>query len=128
MLEIKPSTDRLMIARYCKKCGIVPGEAFYLYTAADSGELLAAALFEVLSDRVSILHYETQEGQDPFLMDGILRAGLQYASRFGIENGCIPENLRYEHRALFAKLNYPAPPVFNITNFFAKYKNCKSDL
>lgn len=128
MLEIKACTDKRQVTAYCRKCGRVPGEDFYLYLASDGGEALASALFQVLSAEVRVLYYEAADPQDASLMDGVLRAGLNYASRFGIPKGCIPEALRYEHRALFAQLNYPTAQVFDILNFFQKYKNCVNHL
>jgi hypothetical protein len=124
LLEIKACTDRTQINALCKACGLLPSEAFYIYRAENGGEEIGAALFEVLSDSVHIVFYAAADPEDPWLFDGILRAGLNYAAQFGLEKGCIPEYLRYQHRALFSRLNYPSAQVFNITNFFQKYKNC----
>lgn len=128
MLEIKPSLDNRLIAAYCKKCGKLPGPEFYLYQATNRGEQLAAALFEVTSDRVSVLWYQAEDEGDFYLLDAVLRAGLNYAAEHGISTGCLPEEFRQAHSASFAKMNYPAQSVFDITNFFAKYKNCNSQM
>lgn len=124
MLEIKPCLDKTVIAPYCKRCGRLAGDAFYLYRATDGEEVLAAGLFQVESSRVVVVYYEGAQ-EDHFLFDGILRAGLNYAAEQGIELGYIPEEFRQAHKAMFQKLNYPASPEMNITNFFQKYKNCK---
>lgn len=125
MLQITLCLDKPALAPYCKKCGKLVSEAFFLYRAVDRDQVLAAGLFEVFSESVQIVHYEESGDGDPFLLDGILRAGLNYASSFGIDRGCIPEVLRYTHRRLFNKLNYPPQPEFGISNFFQKYKNCR---
>lgn len=124
MLTITPCLDKQMVASYCKKCRKPYSAAYYLYLAQNREELLGAALFEVGSDAVSVLFYEAADPADAFLFDGVVRAGLNYANQQGLENGVIPEEFRHAHRELFAKLNYPAQPQFNINNFFAKYKNC----
>jgi hypothetical protein len=123
MLEIKPSTQMDQIKSYCLKCDRAPSEAFYLYTALDRGDILAAGLFEMLSDKVQVVYYEGDDN-DPFLFDGVLRAGLNYAADQGVENGYIPEAFRQTHKDKFARLNYPPSPQLNIVNFFKKYKNC----
>ncbi len=125
MLEIKLCTDKKRIAAYCKKLGIIFSEAFYLYTAVNRGGELAACLFEVGSDAVCARLYECADPEDYWLFDGMLRAGFNYASEQGIAKGCIPEELRALHESLFNRLNYPAAPEFDITNFFKKYKNCR---
>lgn len=124
MLTITPSVEKAVVAEYCKRCKRPYSEAFYLYRAEDRGETLAVCLFEVGASEVRVLLYEGADQDDLYLFDGLLRAGLNYASEHGIENGCIPEEFRQRHEALFAKLNYPVQRVFNITNFFSKYKNC----
>jgi len=123
MLEIVPNVDDRMLAVYCRKCGKLHGPSFYLYLAVDGGETLAAGLFEVESDKVNVVYYESRE-DDPYLFDAILRAGLNYASEHGITQGHLPEHFRGEHKAYFAKLNYPPQSTFDITNFFRKYKSC----
>lgn len=124
MLTITPCLDRDVIAPYCRACKCAYSESFYLYRARNGGETLAAALFEVGGDKVTVRLYEAAEPNDAFLFDGVLRAGLNYAAGQGIENGMIPEQFRALHGELFVKLNYPVQPTFNITNFFQKYKNC----
>lgn len=125
MLEIKPCTHTKELAEYCRKCGKIPDEAFYLYVAEDKGKRLAACLFEVESGGVRVLLYECEDESDYWLFDGMLRAGFNYAWEQGITAGFIPERFRIKHQRFFAKLNYPAQPEFDITNFFQKYKNCK---
>ncbi len=125
MLEIKLCTDKKQIAAYCKKLGTMFGEAFYMYTAMNKNELLAACLFEVESDAVRARLYECADQDDYWLFDGMLRAGFNYAFEQGIARGRIPEEFRALHESLFKKLNYPAAPEFDITNFFKKYKNCR---
>lgn len=125
MLEIKPCTERKKIAEYCKKCGELPDEAFYLYLAVSREEQLAACLFKVSGDCVTARFYECADEGDYWLFDGMLRAGFHYAYEQGIPTGCIPESFRAERQRLFSKLNYPITPEFDITNFFKKYKNCK---
>lgn len=124
MLTITPCLDKSIVSSYCKKCRQVYSAALYLYIAEDRGQSLGAALFEIGGDRVRIVYYEAADPADAFLFDGIMRAGLNYASQQGLANGLIPEDFRYTHRELFAKLNYPVQPLFDITNFFSKYKNC----
>jgi hypothetical protein len=103
----------------------LPGEAFYLYIAENSGKTIASCLFEVGGDSVAFLLYECEDKDDYWLFDGMLRAGFNYAFEHGISTGCIPEEQRMRYAGLFARLNYPAAPEFDITNFFKKYKNCK---
>ncbi len=124
MLEIKPCLTSAEVAAYCKKCGKLPGPAFYLYRAQDRGQTLAAALFEVESDRVSPVYYECAPGEGAALFDAVLRAGFHYAAGQGIPAGALPEVFRAAHRGYFACLNYPAQSRFGIENFFAKYKAC----
>lgn len=128
MLELKKCTDKKLFTQYCKKCGKIPDESFFMYIASDRDKLLAAALFEVECESVSVLMYECADSSagetDYWLFDGIMRAGFNYASEQGIETGCISESFRLEWHKLFEKLNYPAAAEFNITNFFKKYKNC----
>ena len=123
MLEIIPNLDDKLLAVYCKKCGKLHGPSFYLYLAIDRGETLAAGLFEVESNRVNVVYYESVE-EDPHLFDAVLRAGLNYAAEHGISKGYLPEPFRSHHRTFFAKLNYPPQSLFDITNFFRKYKSC----
>ncbi|MCL2856800.1 MAG: hypothetical protein FWE19_03630 [Oscillospiraceae bacterium] len=123
MLEIKPCTDLKLLAEYCGKCGKMPGPQFYLYLAKKGELLLAAGLFEIGSSSVDAVFYQGDE-TDPWLLDAVLRAGLNYAASHDIPTGRLPEEFRQEHRTLFAKLNYPPQAEFNITNFFGKYKNC----
>ncbi|MGI6404436.1 MAG: hypothetical protein ACOX0K_09600 [Oscillospiraceae bacterium] len=123
MLEIIPNLDDKLLALYCKKCGKLHGPSYYLYLAIDRGETLAAGLFEVESDQVNVVYYESVE-EDPYLFDAVLRAGLNYAAEHGITKGHLPEPFRSAHRAFFAKLNYPPQSTFDITNFFRKYKSC----
>ena len=123
MLEITPSFDAGLLAKYCKQCEKLPGPAFYLYLAKDREAQLAAGLFEIFSDRVEAVFYEG-DGDDPHLFDAVLRAGLNYAAGQGIQTGRLTEGFRQRYAALFAPLNYPDWPEFDITNFFAKYKNC----
>lgn len=122
MLEIGLCLDKKAINAACKQAGRVYSEAFYLYRATDRGEVLASVLFEVLSDCVKTVCY--LGGDDPFLFDGLLRAGFHYAEGQGIETGWIPDEFRDAYAILFAPLNYPASQRFNIVNFFSKYKNC----
>lgn len=124
MLTITPSLEKQTVAAYCKKCKKVWSDGCYLYLAESRGEVLAAGLFEAGGDKVRAVYYEAADPSDRTLFDGILRAGLNYAAGQGIENGLIPEEFRSRHQELFAALNYPAQPLFNITNFFRKYKNC----
>lgn len=123
MLEITPSLDEALVREYCKKCGRLPGPQHYLYVASDRGEAVSAALFEVQSDRVIALWYEGPE-DDAWLFDAVLRAGLNYASEQGIVSGYLPEAFRQAHGGLFSQINYPAQALFDITNFFQKYKSC----
>ena len=125
MLELKPSVDKQVILPYCRACGKLYSDAYYLYRALDGGAVLAVALFLVGGDQVDIVYYESAEEQDYSLFDAVLRAGLNYAASFGIALGHIPEAFRERHFALFRHLNFPPEPVFNITNFFQKYKNCR---
>lgn len=124
MLSIKPYEDKAAIVSYCKKCKKLYSEALYLYLAADGGDVLAAALFEVGGDTVQVVYYESTEPEDFYLFDAVLRAGLNFASEHGLSNGHIPEQFRQKHNALFAKINFPIQPTFGISNFFQKYKNC----
>ena len=123
MLEVKPCTDPKLLAEYCRQCGKIPGPQFFLYLARQRGELLAAGLFEIYSSSVDVVFYRG-DAEDPWLLDAVLRAGLNYAASHGITTGRLPEEFRQEHSALFARLNYPGEAEFNITNFFRKYKNC----
>ena len=123
MLEIKPSTDLKLIAEYCGQCGKIPGPQFYLYLAREGERLLAAGLFEIDSNSVDAVFYQG-DGQDSWLLDAVLRAGLNYAASHGIPTGRLPEEFRQAHSALLAELKYPPQAEFDITNFFSKYKNC----
>jgi len=123
MLEITPSFDQQLLVKYCKQCGKLPGPAFYLYLAKDGKTQLAAGLFEIFSDSVEAAFYQG-DGADPHLFDAVLRAGLNYAAGQGIQTGRLTEGFRQEYAPLFATLNYPDWPEFDITNFFQKYKNC----
>jgi hypothetical protein len=125
MLEIKLCTDRKQITARLKKLGKPFSEAFYMYTAANRGEPLAACLFEVESEAVRACYYDCADAGDYWLFDGMLRAGFNFASEQGILYGRIPEEFRALHEDLFSRLNYPAEPEFDITNFFKKYKNCR---
>lgn len=125
MLEITPCTKTKRLAEYCKKCGKLPDESFYLYLATNADKQIAACLFEVDSEAVRVLLYECEDDADYWLFDGMLRAGFNYAYEQGLAKGCIPEAFRIEYQRFFGKLNYPATPEFDITNFFSKYKNCK---
>lgn len=129
MISINPSTDKALIINACKQCTNFKkaySEAMYLYIAEDNKKPIASALFEIHSNEVCVLEYF---GDDTLqIFDGILRAGLSYADKNGIELGVIPENFRFKHRALFDKLNYPPPASFNIVNFFSKYKNCNTSI
>ena len=123
MLEIQPSTDLKLLAQYCGRCGKIPGPQFYLYLAKEREQLLAAGLFEIGPSSVDVAFYQGDES-DAWLLDAVLRAGLNYAAGHGITTGRLPEEFRQTHSALLAKLNYPPQAEFDITNFFAKYKNC----
>ena len=124
MLSIRLCRDNRRIAAACKSFGKIYGDEFYLYEAAGNDEILGEMLFEVKSSFVEVVDYSGSEG-DFGLFDGLLRAGLNYAEKHGIEAGCIPEAFRHKNRALFAHLNYPSEAAFNIVNFFGKYKNCR---
>jgi len=126
MLEIKPNLDKQVILSFCKKCRLVYSDAFYAYQAQDGGEILATALFLVNSTQVEAVYYETALPEDHFLFDTMLRAGLNYADNHDIPTGHIPEAFRQEHGALFDRLNFPPETTFVITNFFSRYKNCRS--
>ena len=123
MLEIKPCTAPKLLAEYCRRCGKIPGPQFYLYLAKEGECLLAVGLFEINSSSVDAVFYQGDE-TDAWLLDAVLRAGLNYAASHSIPTGRLPEEFRQEHKALFAKLNYPPQVEFDITNFFGKYKNC----
>ena len=123
MLEIKPNTDLKLLAEYCHQCGKIPGPQFYLYLAKEEERLLAAGLFEIHSSSVDVVFYRGDE-QDAWLLDAVLRAGLNYAASHGIPTGRLPEEFRQANSAPLAKLNYPLETEFDITNFFSKYKNC----
>ena len=69
MLEIIPNLDDKLLALYCKKCGKLHGPSYYLYLAIDRGETLAAGLFEVESDQVNVVYYESWGG--PYLFDAV---------------------------------------------------------
>jgi len=125
MLELKPCIEKKRIAEYCKKCGKLPDDSFYLYLAADKEQQLAACLFEVSGNGVSVLFYDCADESDYWLFDGMLRSGFNYAFEQGIATGRIPEPFRIQFKHLFSKLNYPVTTEFDITNFFQKYKNCK---
>ena len=122
MLTISPILDRVGVVPLCREAGVPYTGAFYAYRAENRGTILAYALFEVLDDSVRVVSFQGQEDAD--LFDGLLRAGFQYAGKEGIETGWIPETFRQTHHTRFAALNYPAAAQFDITNFFAKYKNC----
>ncbi|MFV0400712.1 MAG: hypothetical protein ACK5LX_08875 [Oscillospiraceae bacterium] len=123
MLTIGLKTEKELLLPYCKKAKLPYNGGIFLYLAENRGEKLAAGLFEIAGNSVSIRYYESQD-PDPFLLDGILRAGFNYAGDQSIEKGVLPEEFRQIHKELFASLNYPPEPTFNIDNFFAKYKNC----
>lgn len=125
MLEIKPSTELKQVAEYCKKCGKAPGEEFYLYIAVNADKQLAACLFEVGGEAVTVLYYDCGDENDYWLFDGMLRSGFNYAFEQGINSGRIPEPFRIKFQRFFSKLNYPISTDFDITNFFNKYKNCR---
>ena len=125
MLEVKPSTDAKLIARYCKQLDKIPGPQFYLYFAKEGEETVAAGLFEIDSSSVTVASYQG-DAQDAWLLDAILRAGLNYSAVHGITTGRLPEEFRQTYSALFEKLNYPLEAEFDITNFFSKYKNCRA--
>jgi len=124
MLSISLCTDIRRTIAACKSFGKIYGVEFYLYEAVGGEEILGAILFEVKSELVETVGYRGP-GDDPGIFDGLLRAGLNYAQKHGIETGCVPESFRRENRALFAVLNYPAEVSFSIVNFFGKYKNCR---
>lgn len=124
MLEIKLCLDRTKLSEWCKDAGHAYSEAFYAYVAENRGQELAVGLFNVSSDYVEVVWYRSQDNADVYLFDGVLRAGFHYADDQGIEQGSIPEDFRRGHRQAFDKLNYPVSELFNIVNFFAKYKNC----
>lgn len=124
MLEIKPCTDKKKLLKYCKECGKIPDESFYLYIATNKEQHLAACLFEVSGDSVRVLLYHCEDETDYWMFDGMLRSGFNYASEQGITTGCIPESFRIKYHWFFSKLNYPITAEFDITNFFQKYKNC----
>jgi hypothetical protein len=126
MLEIKPIFGGAHVAAACSRAGIQPGAGCYLYRATDGDTLLAQGLFDIRGDRVTAVGYEPspEAAGDFYLFDGILRAGLNYASGQGVELGFLPEGFREANAAYFARLNYPPEPELNIVNFFKKYKNC----
>ena len=124
MLEIIPSLDPAILKPYCEKCGKTYGPEFFAYLASRGGTLLAAGLFEMLGDRVQAVMYEGDKN-DPWLFDGVLRAGLHYAiTKRSILIGCLPKEFRAEYAELFKPLNYPAGNTFDIPSFFKLYKNC----
>ena len=124
MLEIKPTTDKQVIAALCRKCRLAPDESLYAYIAASGNETLASALFQMEADAAQVLYYESAEPGDRFLFDGLLRAGFHFAEEQGVTTGRIPEPFRQLHLRLFERLNYPITTEFGIENFFSKYKNC----
>jgi len=123
MIEIAPSLDQNILKSYCEKCGKDYGPGFFAYLATDGGTLLAAGLFEMLGDRVQAVMYEGDTA-DPWLFDGVLRAGLNYAAGREVYTGCLPEAFREEHRELFKRLNYPDENEFDIASFFVNHRNC----
>jgi len=123
VLEINVTLDLAIIAATCKQFGQSYSDDFYVYRAENRGQIIATALFKIGKTDVSIVAY-SGPADDPFIMDGILRAGLHYAELYGIETGILSEEFRHCHRALFVALNYPSANTFNIVNFFSKYKNC----
>ena len=125
MIEIKPNLTKEDIVAYCRKCGKTFSEALYLYAAEDRGEILAAGLFEMQSDRVEAVMYDSALPEDYFLFDGVLRAALNYASGQGVEIGVIPEPFRQDNSSHFSKFSYPPEAEWNIVNFFNKYKGCR---
>jgi len=125
MVEIKPNLKKDDILAYCRKCGRPYSEAFYLYTAEDRGKIFAAGLFEMHSDRVEAVLYDSSPPEDIYLFDGILRAALNYASGQGVQIGVIPDRFRQDNGAYFSRLTYPAEIEWNIVNFFSKYKTCR---
>lgn len=124
MLTITVNTNKEEIIPYCREVKIPFNKGLYLYQAKDKGELLGAGLFEIGADQVQVLYYTSVPEEEHFLLDGVLRAGFNYAAEQGISTGKIPEHFRGEHMNYFAKLNYPNEAEFNIENFFSKYKNC----
>jgi hypothetical protein len=127
MLSIKLSTDIGILREICAKCYRIAGPEHYLYLACEGEERLAAGLFEVGPDRVSVIFYEGPK-DDAWLFDAVLRAGLNYGAGQGIYIGHLPEEFRRSHSIHFKKLNYPAGYTLDISNFFRKYKRCNMNI
>jgi len=123
MISIGLCRDIRRAAAFCKDFDKIYGNEFYLYEAADNQGFRGGILFEVKSYLVEAVGYNGPN--DRHLFDGLLRAGLNYAEKHGIEAGCLPETFRQSNHTLFAELNYPPETVFNIVNFFGKYKSCR---
>lgn len=123
MLEIRPVTDKNRILAACRESGRVYSDAYYLYEAVSGGEMLAFALFHIQGDQAEVLFYKG-DPDDAFLLDGIIRAGFHYADTQNLSYGKMSGGFRLEHFRLLQKLNMPVEEVFNIENFFSKYKNC----
>lgn len=124
MLTITLELSKDKVLEYTKKSKQIYDAGHYLYLAKDNGEVLAAGLFKIEGDMSYIAYYETTEEKDYHLFDGILRAGFNYAGDQGISTGMIPESFREQYTGFFERLNYPNQPMFEISNFFSKYKNC----
>ncbi|WRS26823.1 hypothetical protein U6B65_10850 [Oscillospiraceae bacterium MB08-C2-2] len=125
MLEIKPCLEVQPVAAFCRASGRVYSGAFFIYQAMNRGEELGAALFEMQGDRIEAVAYRTTQPEDHWLLDGVLRAGLNYAAEHGIINGVLGVGFLESAYSLLEKLNLPRSSVFNIHNFFSKYKNCE---
>lgn len=124
MLTILPMLEQKDVVPYCQKLHKIYHPGFYLYVGKDKGKRLATGLFEIQKDHVQVVYYESEDPEDIHLLDGILRAGFHYADQHGIPSGMIPISFYKKQKKQLEQLNYPSQPLFDISNFFAKYKNC----
>lgn len=124
MLTIRANTQKENILPYCRALKIPYNKGLYLYEAKDKDQVLGAALFEISGTKAEALCYTTHPEESHFIMDGVLRAGFNYAAEQHVPVGGIAETVRKEYAHFFEQLNYPNESQFNIQNFFAKYKNC----
>lgn len=125
MLEINVCSKKDFLLPICKKIKYPYSSALYAYVAKNKGVMLACALFFIHPDYVEIIYYESTDENDDAMFDGVLRAGLNYASSNNINSGYVSEEFRENNKQLFKKINFPNEAKFNINNYFLKYKNCR---
>lgn len=125
MIQLLECLDRQWLQDQCRVSVLPFDDRTGAFVASESGRTIGWCIFRTEGERAELLWIRIEPGQDPGLVDGLVRASLSFCYGRGCRTADFALSVSAESLQAMEFMNCPQFRDLDIYNFLYLCKNCQ---